>query len=179
MSSKQDKQNQQQFNQILSLLQQSVTQANQPSPYETQLANRQANLQGWLDKRDYRNLPAGVNVDLMPLADAQRMRKMMLGTGGQVAQGANNNDLLRSQRELSGNKWLQDWSSAYEGKVGNLMDTNDSLLNMLSGNAATRSQNNVSNYLGTLGSLASRPKSSPSPWSQLLGGVLGGFAGAI
>ena len=68
-------------------------QAQQPSPFEQQYQSEWANIGNWLNAKDYRNLPAGANVDLLPIAEYQKMRKMMRGSdsGGQMAKGANYN----------------------------------------------------------------------------------------
>lgn len=157
------------------MLQTAIQQANQPSQYEQQLGNEANSIGTFLNSRDYRNLPNGVNIDMLPLAEAQRMRKMVRGAGdtGQGAKGANMSHILNAQRELDDNSFAQDWGSAYEQKVGGLMDRRDNLLGGLMGTANQRSQNNVSNYGALLQGFANKPKGFWSTFgpSMITGGA--------
>lgn len=165
------------YDAYLQMLQQAITQANQPSPWEQQLGAEAGNISNFLNSRDYRNLPNGVNINMMPLAEMQRMRSMIRGPGdtGQAAMGANKSQLMQSQRELDDNSFAQDWGSAYEQQVGDLASRRDQLLSGLSGVANQRSQNNVSNYGSLLQAFANKPKSI---WSTILPAIISGAAGA-
>jgi len=134
--------------------------ANQPSQWETQLGNERNQLQSWLDAKDYRNLPNGVNIDMLPLAEAQRMRKMVRGSGGtgQRAAGADGGRILAAQKEFGDNQFAQDWSGAYEQKVGDLMGRKDTLTQLLMGQSDNRSNNNVRNQSLMLDAYRNRPK---------------------
>ena len=160
------------------MLQQAIQQANQPSPWEQQVGAEAQSIGTFLNSRDYRNLPNGVNIDMLPLAEAQRMRKMVRGAGdtGQGARGANTSHILNAQRELDDNAFAQDWGSAYEQKVGGLMDRRDNLLGGLMGTANQRSQNNVSNYGALLQGFANKPKSA---WGNLLPSIIGAGASIV
>jgi len=150
--------------------------ANQPSPWETQLANERNTLQSWLDKKDYRNLPNGVNIDMLPLAEAQRMRKMVRGSGGtgQRAAGADGGRILAAQKEYGDNQFAQDWSGAYEQKVGDLMGRKDGLTQLLMGQADNRSNNNIRNQAMMLDAYRNRPKGGFL--QSLLPGIIQGGA---
>lgn len=166
----------QKYNDYLRMLQQAIQQANQPSPWEQQIGAEANQIGTFLNSRDYRNLPSGVNIDMLPLAEMQRMRKMVRGAGdtGQGARGSNMSHILNAQRELDDNSFAQDWGAAYEQKVGGLMDRKDNLLGGLMGTANQRSQNNVSNYGALLQGYANKPKSI---WANLLPGIISGGAG--
>lgn len=172
MGSKQD---QHMFNQYLQMLQQSINQANQPSAAETALTGEFNNLNNWFDKKDYRELPAGTNINLLPLAEAQRMRKAVRGGNntGQRALGASNAGMLAAQREYGDNEFAQNWAGEYENKIGELMGRKDDLASRLMGTSNTRSQNNVANYSQLLNAFLQKPKDkSGGFWSSLLSGGL-------
>ena len=155
------------------MLQQQIAAANQPNPWEQQLGAERAALKGWLDKKDYRNLPAGVNIPMLDLAESQKMRRLMSGADtGQAALGANTNDLRRSQDKLLDDQFTKEWAGSYENAVGGLMDRSDSLGQLLAGSANQRSQNNVSNYAMLLQALGNKPKSGGGFWSGLFKGAL-------
>lgn len=165
----------QQWNQLYSLLQQQIAQANQPSPYETQMNQQWQNTNNWLNAKDYRNMPAGVNVDLLPLADYQKMRKMMRGDarGGTHAAGVMNNNILQQQRELDDNQFVQDWGGAYEQKVGELQNRSDALGAGLQGMYQNRQGMGLQGIGLGFKSLQSKPSSM---WSQLLPSLISGGA---
>lgn len=168
----------QQWASYMAMLQNAINQSNQPNQYETQLGDEANKIGTFLNSRDYRNLPTGVNVDLLPLAEYQKMRKMQRGeNNGTAAQGVINPQILKQQQEYDDNNFLQSWGNAYENKVGGLMDRKDQLLGGLSDAGRARSQNNVANYSNLLQAFANKPKSnSGSFWGSLLGGGLSAAA---
>ena len=150
-------------------------QAQQPSPFEQQYQSEWANIGNWLNAKDYRNLPAGANVDLLPIAEYQKMRKMMRGSdsGGQMAKGANYNKLAAAQQQLGDDQFVQDWSGAYENKIGELSGRRDALGNMLQGAYSNRMNTGIQGSQAMLQAFNNRPKS----WfSSLLPSMIQGGA---
>jgi len=150
-------------------------QAQQPSAVETQYNQEWSNLGNWLNKKDYRDLPAGTTIDMLPLAEAQKMRKMIRGTdtGGQGARGANMGNILSAQKEFDDNAFAQDWGGAYEQKIGELGNRRDALGNMLLSSDANRKQIGIQGSQAYLQGLNNRPKSF---WSSLLPSLVQGGA---
>lgn len=150
--------------------------ATAPSPYETALAADWNNTRNWLNQRDYRNMPAGVNVDLLPIADYQKMRQMTRGTNnGTAAAGVMNPTILNQQRELDDNQFAQDWGGAYENALGGLLNRQDSLSGALQSAHANRMGMGMQGAMGALQAYGSRPRSI---WSSLLPSILQG-AGSV
>lgn len=162
------------YDQLMEQMRLMYQQAQQPSPYVQQVQTEYNNLGNWLNAKDYRNMPAGVNVDLLPLAEYQRMQQMMRGNNnGQAAKGANTTALQRQQREVGDNDLVQNWAGAYENKVGELMGRKDALLNMLQGDYTNRMQTGVQGSQAMLQAFQNRPKS----WfSSLLPSMIQGGA---
>lgn len=155
-------------------LRRAYQQAQQPSPFEQQYTTEFNNLGNWLNAKDYRNLPAGSNVDLLPLAEYQKMRQMVRGRNdGQAARGANTTALMRQQRELGDNEFLKDWGGAYEQKVGELSNRRDSIANMLQSSHANRMGLGVQGSQAMLQAFQNRPRSM---WSSLLPSLIQGGA---
>ncbi len=150
-------------------------QASAPSPFEQQYQSEWSNIGNWLNAKDYRNTPAGVNVDLLPIAEYQKMRKMTRGTdpGNQMAKGANSNALARSQQQLGDDQFVQDWGGAYENKVGELSGRRDALGNMLQGAHSNRMGMGVQGSQAMLQAFNNKPKSF---WSSLLPSMISGGA---
>lgn len=174
MGKKQD----QQWQQYMNALTAAINQANQPSPYETALGDRYKTTQSLLDNKDYRYLPTGVNIDMLSLADANKMRQMVMGNAGTAAKGTDN-PYAAQQRTLSDDNFVRDWSGAYEQKIGGLMDQNDALGASLMGVDAQRKSNNVANQATLLQAFLNKPKSNNSWWKGLLSGGLSAAAGLI
>lgn len=149
------------------MLQSWIDRATQPSPYENELAQERSQLKGWLNAKDYRNLPTGVNVDLLPLSDYQRMSKMLRGTGDTIARGANNSALAGQQRQLSDDQLLRDWGAAYESKVGGLMDRQAGLTDTLQNLYSNRMNTGIQGSQAQLTNILNRPKGFN--WGSLLG----------
>lgn len=170
------KEDQRRFDQMMALLQSQINQAKQPSPWETEAGNKYNTTKAFLDKRDYRNLPTGVNIDLLSQAENNRMRKMISGrdTSGQAAAGTMGR-IGQSQKMLLDDQAAKDWSGAYEEKIGGLMGQQDDLLNFLQGGHTSRMSQALQGQTSALGLLGQRPKSS-SFWGDLLRGVLPGAA---
>lgn len=163
MSSKQK-----QFDAYLAALQAAIQKAQQPSPYETALMGDWQNTRNFLDSKDYRNLPKGVNVDLLPLSDYKRMQSYGQPGGGTVAQGGANAMAYRNQQDLSNNEITRDWGQAYEQKVGGLMDRNAALANGLQSSYANRMNAGVTGANSVLQAFGQRPQGFN--WGSLLGG---------
>lgn len=113
--------------------QQMLDRATQKSPWEQEVENEYRTNKTFLDSKDYRNLPAGVNIPMLSLADSQKMRQMMRGqNAGQSAAGVNP-QMLAAQRELSDNRFAEEWGGEYENKIGGLLDQNQNRLSFLQG----------------------------------------------
>lgn len=149
--------------------------AQKPSAIESQYQTDWNNLGNWLNAKDYRNLPAGTSIDMLPIAEMQKMRQMVRGrdVGGQVASGAKTNMLANQQRELGDNQFLQDYSGAYENKIGELSNRRDALGNMLMSSDSNRKQLGIQGSQAYLQGLSNRPKSM---WSSLLPSLIQGGA---
>lgn len=156
-----------QYDQYMRTIQSWIDRMTQPSPYEGQINSELGSITNFLNSKDYRNLPTGVNVDLLPLAEHRRMQSMMRGTGDNVAKGALNADAVRNQRELDDNQLARDWGGAYEQKVGDLMNRKDNLLNALQGFHTNRMSAGVQGSQMQLQNFLNRPKGFN--WGSILG----------
>lgn len=156
-----------------------INQANQPNQWETQLGNQANSIQSFLDSKDYRNLPNGVNIPMLGLADQQKMRGMLRGSdaGAQRAAGANFAPMVQAQRELDDNQFAQDYGGEYENQIGGLIGRRDNLLSGLAGQGNQRSQQNVANYGGYANALLNTPQTT-NIWSSLLPSLIQGGANA-
>jgi len=154
------------YEKLIASLQQQLTQQAQPSPFENILTQDFNTTRDWLNKKDYRNLPDGVNIDLIGLGDQQKMRSMLRGSdaGAQRAAGANFAPMVQSQRELDDNQFQQDWSGAYEDKVGGLMNKNMGLANTLQGLYTDRQDRSLQGGFNMLQAINNQPKKTP--WWQ-------------
>lgn len=163
-----------QFDQLFRMLQASVQQAQQPSPWETAVGNEYNQINSFLNSKDYRNLPPGVNIDMLSLADSNRMRQMMRGqNAGQSATGINP-QMQAAQRELSDNQFQQEWGGEYERKVGDLMGRKDNMLSFLQGGHTNRMNTGISGNLSLLQAAQMRPKGSF--WGDMFKGLIPGLA---
>jgi len=135
-----------------------LAQIKQPSPYESEFNTRRGQIRSFLDSKDYRNLPTGVNVDLLPLADYQRMRSMVRGTGDTKAKGASNSNLLAQQRQLDDDQFVRDWGGAYEQKVGELKNEEMGLLGSLQDMYSNRMGAAMQGQQAQMQNLLNRPK---------------------
>lgn len=163
------------WNQLFAQLQSQIAQATAPSPYETAMQQDWTNTRNWLNAKDYRNMPAGVNVDLLPIAEYQKMRQMTRGSnaGGTAAAGVINPTILNQQRELDDNQFTQDWGNAYENQVGNLRQQNAGLGAGLQGAYTNRMNTGIQGQMGALNAFNNRPRSM---WSSLLPSLISGGA---
>lgn len=150
-------------------------QAQQPTQYDNAYNSEWQNIGNFLNSKDYRNLPAGVNIDMLPLAEANRMRAMVRGTdsGQQGARGSNMGNILKSQKEFDDNQFSQNWGNAYENKVGELSGRRDALGNMLMSSQNNRNQLGIQGSQAALQAFGNRPKSI---WSSLLPQLISGGA---
>lgn len=155
---------------LMAALQAAIDRASQPSPYENQMSQDYNNLRGWLDKKDYRNLPAGSSIDLLPLAEKQRMRQMYRGSGD-TGQGQINPQILAQQQELGDNQLTQEWGAEYENKVGDLINQKNSLGNNLQNIYTNRMNTGVQGAATSLDAWRNRPKSA---WGGFFKGLLQG-----
>lgn len=172
------------YDQMLQMMMQQINAQNQrintPSPYETQMSGEANDITNFLNSRDYRNIPAslGGSIDLMPLADAQKLRQMTRGSMN-TGQGMINPQILSSQRELDDNQFAQDYGNAFEQRVGDLSNKRDALLGGLQGQYNTRIGQNQGTFQdmgGYLQGVLNRPKGF---WSQMLPGLIqGGISAA-
>ncbi len=160
------------WDQMYQMLQQQIQRQSQPSPYETQAANEYNALTDWLNKRDYRNLPTGVNIPLLDVADKARMRKMMLGgQSDTVARGADPSGFAAKQRLLSDDMAAKDWAGEYENAVGQIAQNKYNLGNALQNIYQNRMNNTTQGYMGALQSIAGRPQGFN--WGGFLSGMIG------
>lgn len=163
------------YERLMQQMQSMFHQAQQPSQYETQYQSEWNNLGNFLNSRDYRNLPNGVSIDMLPLAEMQKMRKMVRGTdsGGQGARGANMGNILKAQKEYDDNQFAQDWGGAYENKIGELSGRRDAIGNMLMGSQQNRNMIGIQGAQAMLQAQQNKPRSM---WSSLLPSLLSGGA---
>ena len=165
------KKTQKKYDDMMNQLQGWITRASTPSPYETELAADRSRIRGFLDSKDYRNLPTGVNVDLLPLADYQRMSKMQNGSGDNVAKGALTADAMANRKELSNNQLVRDWGGAYEQKVSGLMDQQAGMGDALQNQYTNRMSMGMQGTQNQLQNIINRPKSTN--WFQQIMGMVG------
>lgn len=163
--------------QYLATLQQmlgAIQSANQPNQWEQAQAGEYNTLKNFLDSKDYRNLPTGVNIPMIDLADRQRMRQMVRGSdaGAQRAAGANFAPMVQAQRTLDDSQFEEDWAGEFENQIGGLMGRKDALLGNLSNRGAQRSQNTVGNYGAALGAISNTPIVPQNMWMQMLPGLI-------
>lgn len=163
------------YDQYMEQLLAAIRQAQQPSQFEQQATTEWNNIGNWLNAKDYRNMPAGVNVDLLPIAEYQKMRQMMRGRddGGQGAKGANTNMLAQQQKTLSDDMFTRGWGGQYEQAVGGLQDRRDALANGLQSAHTGRMGVGIQGAQSMLQAYQSRPKSF---WSSLLPSMISGGA---
>ncbi len=180
MGKKQDKINQANFDRMMRMMESQINQATQPTWYDKANEAEYGKIQGFLDSRDYRNLPTGVNVDLMGQAENNKMREMMLGrdTGGQAAAGTMGR-IGATQNKLLADQSARDWSGSYEQKIGELQGRKDSLGGIWSANNTQRNQMGISGYGNMMGLIGQRPKDKPGFWSQFAQGALQGGLGIL
>lgn len=151
---------QREYDRMMREMQAMLTRAQQPSPYEQELATDRANIRNFLNSGDYRNLPKGVGVNLLPLSDYQRMSKMMSGSGDNVAKGALTQDALQNRRELDNNKLVRDWGGAYEQEIGNLRNEQAGMTDALQGMHTNRMNVGLQGSQMMLQNVLNRPKST-------------------
>ncbi len=162
---------------LMAALQAAINKAQQPSPFETQWTNEYNALSSWLNGKDYRNLPVGANVNMIPLAEQQRMRQMIRGSGdmgGTVAKRGMNSMALARQKELDDNQFAGDWAGAYEEKVGVLMNQKMGMGQNLQSMYSNRMNQGIQGAAMNLDAYRNRPKGFN--WGQLLGGAIQGGA---
>lgn len=157
--------------------QQMLNRATEKSPWEQEVENEYRTNKTFLDSKDYRNLPNGVNIPMLSLADSQKMRQMTRGqNAGQSAAGVNP-QILASQRELSDNQFAEDWGGEYEQKIGGLMDQNQNRLSFLQGAHSNRMNAGLQGSSNMFGQ-AMQIRPEKGFWSSFLPGLLQGGASA-
>lgn len=177
---KKEREAQRQFDAMMRLMQQQITASQQPSAYEQAWLKKFNDTESFLNSKDYRNLPAGVNIDLLSQADNNKMRQMMLGrdNSDQAAAGTMGR-IGQTQKMLLGDMAAKDWSGAFEGKIGDLMNQQMGMSQMGQGAHSTRMGQGISGYGNMIGLLGQRPKESPGFWSSLFKGSIGGVASGL
>jgi len=148
---------------------------NTPSATENLFNNEITATTNFLNSRDYRNLPNGVNINMLPLAEQQRMRQMTRGSID-TGQGQINPNILAAQREVSDNEFAQDWGNEYENKVGELQGRRDTLAGMVQGMYDNRMNAGIQGGQMQIQNQLNRPKGFN--WLGLLTGGLQG-AGSV
>jgi hypothetical protein len=176
---KKEREQQRRFDAMMATLQQQIAASQKPSAYETAWLDKFNKTENFLNSKDYRNLPAGVNIDLMGQADNNRMRRMMLGndSGDQAAAGTMGR-IGQSQKMLLNDQAAKDWSGAFEEKIGGLMNQQMGLSEMGQGAHSNRMAQGISGYSNMIGLLGQRPKESPGFWGSLFKGMVPGLAQA-
>lgn len=165
---------------MMALLRSQIDKSQQQSPIEQALMGEYNSISKFLDSKDYRNLPTGVNIDMLSQSDTNRMRQMMMGrdTSGQSAKGGMG-QIAHTQRNLLNDQAARDWSGAYEEKIGGLMDRKANLGGFLQGQHANRMGQGVSGYSNMVGLLSQRPQvKGGSFWGDLLKNLIPGGASA-
>lgn len=162
------------YDQYMNALIAAINKAQQPSEYEMALQKDWQQTRDWLNKKDYRNLPTGINVDLLPLADYQRMQSYGRNP---IDTGAANQMGMANARELSNNQLARDWGRAYEEKVGGLMDRNNALVSGLQGIHTNRMNVGITGAQGILNAYNQRPKGFN--WADVLGSSIGAAGNII
>lgn len=134
-------------------------------------------IDSFLNSKDYRNLPTGVNIDLMSLADNNKMRQMMMGrdSSDQAAAGTMGR-IGQTQKALLNDQAARDWSGAFEEKVGGLQDRKNSLLGFAQGTHDNRMGMGMQGAATLLGASNSRPKVGNGFWGNLFQGLIPGAA---
>lgn len=168
---------QRQYDALMRQYQALIDQMRQPSPYEGQINSELGSITNFLNSKDYRNLPTGVNIDLLGLSDQKRMQDMLRGTPNGTAAKGVMAPIAQQQAELDNNQLARDWGGAYEQKIGELSDRKDNLLGALQGMYSNRmgaalqgQQNQLTNFLN-------RPKGFN--WSSLISGGLSALPGIL
>lgn len=161
---------QKQYDKMMATLQSWIDKASQPSQYELDMSADYNNARNWLNAKDYRNLPTGVNVDLLPLADYQRMQKFgQAGAAGTVAKGADGSQALQMQRDVANDELTRDWGQAYEQKVGGIMDRVSGLANNLQSLYSNRMGQAIQGNQAQIGNFLNRPQGFS--WGSFLGNL--------
>lgn len=164
---------------MMNLLQQQINRSNQPSPWETMAGNEINAINSFLNSKDYRNLPAGVNIPMLGQAETNRMRQMMTGrdTSNQAAQGTMGR-IGQTQKMLLNDQAARDWSGAFEDAIGGLQDRKDNLLGFTQQGYMGRLGTGIQGQTAALGLLGQRPKGG-SFWGDLFKGSIGGIASGL
>lgn len=145
-----------------------INRATQPSPYETMLSGELNSINTFLDSKDYRNLPKGVNIDMLPLADYRRQMSYMSPRGqGTTAAGADTTRADSNLQSLANEQLTRDWGRAYEEKVAGLQDRKYGLIDSLQGNHTNRMNAGIMGTQAQMQALLNRPRGFN--WMGLLG----------
>lgn len=178
MGKKQQRQQQQMFDRMFGLLEKQIAASQQRSPYEEAWLNQFNKTQQFLDSKDYRNLPTGVNIDLLGQSENNRMRQMMMGRNdGQAAQGTMGR-IGQTQKMLLNDQAARDWSGAYEQKVGDLMNRQLGISQAGQSAHSNRIGQGLSGYSSALGLIGQRPEVKGGFLSDLFKGLIPGAANA-
>lgn len=157
------------FNQLLSQLQGWIGKATAPSPYETQSNQDYTNIQNFLGGHDYRNPNAsGVSIDLLPKSDyTQQM---------QTLRGAPSTDpITQRQQQFSDNQFDQNYGSAYQSQIANLMPQQLGLSSALQNLYTNRMNSGLTGYSDALTGLRNKPQGFN--WMGLISGGLNAASG--
>lgn len=171
---KKKKKEQQKYDQMIGTIQGWIDRATTPSPVENDITADYNATRSFLDSKDYRNLPTGVNIDLLNLSDYQDMRKRVRGSdeGAQRAAGASHAPMVHAQREMDDNQFVSDWGGAYEEKVGGLMDKKDSMAKTLQDLYGNRMRTGIEGsqmqFQNFLDYKRNKPQGNNMQWLQML-----------
>jgi len=158
-------------NYYLSLLNQAIAQANQPSQYENAANQDYTNLRNFLtptgrapDFRDPKG--AGVVTGMLDKSEYDKQRRQLRGMPSTDRQ---QDDLASRQTQLADNQFDADYGNAYQDAIGNLGGVNQNQgMNLMD-------VYNARTGLGIQGAQAGLQaflNKKPSMWSQMLPGLI-------
>ena len=158
-------------NYYLSLLNQAIAQANQPSQYENAANQDYTNLRNFLtptgrapDFRDPKG--AGVVTGMLDKSEYDKQRRQLRGMPSTDRQ---QDDLASRQTQLADNQFDADYGNAYQDAIGNLGGVNQNqgmnLMDVYNSRTGLGIQ-------GAQAGLQAFLNKKPSMWSQMLPGLI-------
>lgn len=149
---------QKEYDNFLNLLSQAQQQQQQVSPYETALGQQYQANHNYLYGGDLKNLPTGYNVNLLPVADEQRMGQYGTGQAGTVAAGANPYGAINTQNDINNDQVTRNYGTAYGNMANQIGQTSNGMVGALNNLQMNRNQEAVQNGVQGLYNIGNRPK---------------------